>query len=108
VAEIETEMINDFVHEHNGVQRDRDLDLPCVCLRHLEAIVRRAPETELGNRMVLHSALVLRRTAENMERLALRHGGLHMEMATDEELGSPERGLNLLVGQPNVRPAGSS
>jgi hypothetical protein len=30
-----------------------------------------------------------------------------MEMATDEELGSPERGLNLLVGQPNVRPAGS-
>ena len=54
-----------------------------------------------------HSALVLRRTAENMERLALRQGGLHMEMATDEEL-SPERGLNLLVGQPNVRPAGSS
>jgi GTP-binding protein EngB required for normal cell division len=108
VAEIEAEMINDFVHEHSGVQRDSDLDLPCVCLRHLEAIVRRAPGTELGNRMVLHSALVLRRTAENMERLALRHGGLHMEMATDEELGSPERGLNLLVGQPNVRPAGSN
>jgi GTP-binding protein EngB required for normal cell division len=108
VSEIEAEAINDFVHEHKGVQPDSDVELPCICLRHLEAILRRAPETDLGSRIVSHSALVLRRTAENMERLALRQGGLHMEMATDEELGSPERGLNLLVGQPNVRPTGSS
>ena len=107
VAETESESIYDFVHEHQHVGRDSDVDLPCACLKHLEAIVRRVPETELANGMVLQSALVLRRTAENMERLALRHGGLHMEMAIDEELASPERGLNLLVGQPNVRPAGS-
>ena len=93
---------------YQDVQRDSDVDLPCVCLRHLEAIVQKAPETELANRMVLQSAVVLKRTAENMERFALRHGGLHMELVTDEELGSPEKGLNLLVGQPNVRPAGSS
>jgi hypothetical protein len=43
-----------------------------------------------------------------MERFALRHGGLHMELVTEEELKSPEKGLNLLVGQPNVRPLGPS
>jgi hypothetical protein len=43
-----------------------------------------------------------------MERFALRHGGHHLELVTDEEFGSPEKALNLLVGQPNVRPAGGN
>jgi GTP-binding protein EngB required for normal cell division len=108
VAEIEDETIKNFVREYRGVQRDSDVELPCVCLRHLHAIIKRAPETELASRMVLQSAAVLERTAENMERFALRHGGLHMELVTEEELKSPEKGLNLLVGQPNVRPLGRS
>jgi GTP-binding protein EngB required for normal cell division len=108
VAETEEETICNFVREYHDVQRDSDVDLPCVCLRHLEAIVQMAPETELTNHMVLQSAAVLERTAENMERFALRHAGLHMELVTKEELESPEKGLNLLVGQPNVRPIGSS
>jgi hypothetical protein len=107
-AETEGQIICNFVREYHDVQRDGDADLPCVCLRHLEAIVQMAPETELANRMVLQSAAVLERTAENMERFALRHAGLHMELVTKEELESPEKGLNLLVGQPNVRPIGSS
>jgi len=108
VAETEGEVIATFVRENENLRRGSDVDLPCVCLRHLEAIVQRAPQTELANRMVLQSAGVLQRTAENMERFALRHGGHHMELATEEERGSAEKGLNLLVGQPNVRPAGSS
>jgi GTPase Era involved in 16S rRNA processing len=108
VAEIEGEVIGSFVRDNQNVRRDSDAELPCVCLRHLKAIVQRAPETGLANRMVLQSAAVLRRTAENMERFALRHGGHHMEFVTEEELGSAEKGLNLLVGQPNVRPVGSS
>ena len=58
---------------------------------------------DLAKGLLLKSAAVLERTAENMQRFALRHGGLHMELTTDEELGSPEIGLNLAVGQPNVR-----
>ena len=108
VAETEGEIIATFVRENENLRRDSDVELPCVCLRHLGAIVQRAPRTELANRMVLQCAAVLERTAENMERFALRHGGHHMELVTEEELGSAEKGLNLLVGQPNVRPAGSS
>jgi GTP-binding protein EngB required for normal cell division len=107
VAETEDAAMNDFVLEH-AVLPPEDDDLPCVCLRHLNGILQKAPETHLANRLLLHSAMVLERTAENMERFALRHGGLHMELATDDELRSPEKGLNLLVGQPNVRPTGSN
>lgn len=107
VSEIEAETIDDFVRENQHIEQDTEIELPCVCLRHLEAIVEKAPDRELANRMVSQSAAVLKRIAENMERFALRHGGRHMELVTDEELGSPEKALNLLVGQPNVRPAGS-
>jgi hypothetical protein len=107
VAEAEGAIINNFVREYHDVQPDNDVDLPCVCLWHLQAVIERTPGTELANRMVLQSAAVLERTAENMERFALRHGGHHMELVTEEEMGSPEKGLNLLVGQPNVRPVGS-
>jgi hypothetical protein len=107
VAETESEIISEFVQENENLHASDEADLPCVCLRHLEAILERVPDLELADRMVIRSAAVLKRTAENMERFALRHGGHHMELVVDEELGSPEKGLNLLVGQPNVRPEGS-
>jgi len=106
VAEVEAETIDRFVRGNQDLRPDADL--PCVCLRHLHAVVRKASASELAVRMVLQSAMVLKRTAENMERFALRHGGHHLELVTDEELGAPEKGLNLLVGQPNVRPAGAN
>jgi GTP-binding protein EngB required for normal cell division len=105
VAQTEDATMNDFVLEYATPLRE-DNDLPCVCLRHLKGILQKAP-TNFANRLLVRSALVLERTAENMERFALRHGGLHLELATDDELASPEKGLNLLVGQPNVRPTGS-
>ncbi len=107
VAETESETICDFVRDNESLDAASEVDLPCVCLRHLKAIVEKVPKSELASRMVSQSADVLKRTAENMERFALRHGGRHMDLVTDEEWGSPEKALNLLVGQPNVRPAGS-
>ena len=107
VAEIESEIIDIFVRDHESLSSSDEDDLPCVCLRHLKAIVERVPHSKLASQMVAHSAAVLQRTAENMERFAMRHGGHHMELVTDEELASPEKALNLLVGQPNVRPTGS-
>jgi hypothetical protein len=54
----------------------------------------------MANQLLLRSAAVLERTAENTQRLALRPRGLHMELATDEQLRSPEIVLNVVVGQP--------
>jgi GTP-binding protein EngB required for normal cell division len=106
VAETEALIIDHFTRE-SASRPLEDTQLPCVCLRHLYAIIRKAPNSEFVHRLLLHSANVLERTAENMQRFALRHGGLHMELATDDDLRSPETALNLLVGQPNVRPVGS-
>ncbi|MGH9716191.1 MAG: dynamin family protein [Candidatus Acidiferrales bacterium] len=106
VAETEASAINNLALEFRS-SPPADDQLPCVCIGHLYAILGRVGEAEWADRLLLRSASALERTAENMQRFALRHGGLHMELATDEEVRSPERGLNLLVGQPNVRPAGS-
>jgi GTP-binding protein EngB required for normal cell division len=108
VAEMENVMINDFVRGWQDVGQDRPTEPPCVCLRHLYGILLQTTASEMANRLLVHSAVVLERTAENMERFALRHGGLHLELTTEEEWSSPEKGLNLLVGQPNVRAGGSS
>ena len=107
VAETESEVIDKFLRDSESRQTDNEADLPCVCLRHLKAIVEKKPHSEFVSRIVAQSAAVLKRTAENMERFAMLHGGRHMELVTDEELASPEKALNLLVGQPNVRPMGS-
>lgn len=104
VAGVEAETVSGFVHENRDF--GANTELPCVCLRHLRAIIEKAPDSALASRMVTQSVMAFKRTAENMERFALRHGGHHLELVTDEELGSPEKGLNLLVGQPNVRPEG--
>lgn len=108
IALAEKAAIKDFLRRYEELLLDQSNDLPCACVRHLYCALSEIGDREVANSLLLHSAIALERTAENMERLALRHGGLHMELATDEELGSPEKGLNLLVGQPNVRPAGSA
>jgi GTP-binding protein EngB required for normal cell division len=105
VAATEEETISEFVRAHKDTEKKADESLPCVCLAHLVGILQRAPDTALANRMVARSAAVFERIAESMQRFALRHGGLHMELVTEEERQSPEVGLNLLVGQPNVRPS---
>jgi len=104
VAEAEEAAISEFVRQSQETPQENAQELRCACLRHTYAILSKITDAELAKRFLLHSAAVLERTAENMERFALRHGGLHMELAAEDELVSPEKGLNLLVGQPNVRP----
>jgi Dynamin family len=98
----EENVIQEFLAAYLEAPAQKESNLPCVCLRHLRAILQKAPGTALANRLVLHCAAALERTAENMERFAMRHGGLHRELLTDDDLASPEKGLNLLVGQTNV------
>jgi len=104
VKAVECAVLTDFVKERMNLGTSDQDDLPSVCLTHLLAIVARAPEASLAKSMVEHSAAVFERLAESMQRFALHHGGSHMELATQEEHQSPERCLNLIVGQPNVHP----
>ncbi len=106
VGDCERDVLERFAREYQETERKSDFEVPCVCLRHLGGILDATAEPGLAKRLVSHSATVLQRTAENLERYALRHGGLHMELVTKEELEAPEKGLCLLVGQSNVRPLG--
>ena len=106
VAECERSVVERFVREYQETEQKSDFEVPCVCLRHLEAILEATAGPDLAKSLISHSVAVLQRIAENLERYALRHGGLHMELVTKEELEAPETSLGLLVGQPNVRPLG--
>ena len=104
VKAVERAVLADFIKDSTNRGARDQYELPSVCLTHLLAIVGNAPESELAQSIVRHSAVVFERLAESMQRFALHHGGSHMELATQEEYQSPERCLNLIVGQPNVHP----
>jgi len=104
VKAVERAVLADFIKDSTNRGARDQYELPSVCLTHLLAIVGSAPESELAQSIVRHSAVVFERLAESMQRFALHHGGSHMELATQEEYQSPERCLNLIVGQPNVHP----
>jgi hypothetical protein len=104
VKAVESAVLTDFVKERTNLETSDQDGLPSVCLTHLLAIVASVPLSSLAKSIVEHSAAVFERLAESMQRSALHHGGSHMELATQEEYQSPERCLNLIVGQPNVHP----
>jgi len=104
VKAIERALLAEFIKDDTSLEASDPYELPLVCLTHLLAIVASAPESTLAESMVKHSAAVFERLAESMQRFALHHSGSHMELATQEEYESPERCLNLIVGQPNVHP----
>jgi hypothetical protein len=107
VSETETRVVDVFVRELDPLLADGPKEPPSACLRHIRMILQKVPE-EFTVRFVVHAAVVLERTAENLERYALRHAGRHQEFVSIEERDAPEKALNLLVGQPNVRPDGGS
>lgn len=104
VRVVEGAVLADFIKDARNLGPTDQYKLPSVCLTHLLAIVDSAPDRDLAESMVKHSAGVFERLAESMQRFALHHGGSHMELASQEEYQSAERCLNLLVGQPNVHP----
>jgi GTP-binding protein EngB required for normal cell division len=105
VLKLEQESIDHLIRTHAHEKTESGDGLPCLCLAHLLGILGKAPAAAFANRVVLHMAAVFDRTAENLQRFALHHGGSHMELVTEEEARSPEIGLNLLVGQPNIMPS---
>jgi hypothetical protein len=71
----------------------------------LEDRVGHEEPTEQGrdlNQLLSCEAVLLEHTAEDMQRYAIKHGGLRRYLATGEEYNAPLRGLELLVGHRNV------
>ena len=55
-----------------------------------------------GRRLVLREAAMLERTAEDMQRYAIKHDALRRHLVSQEENDAPLLGLQLLTGHRSV------
>lgn len=77
--------------------------LPNLCVPHLEILGSKVQGKAAFRELLVHEARVLEQLAENMQRFALKHEGLSMHLAKEEERKAPRQALTLLVGHPNSR-----
>lgn len=77
--------------------------LPNLCVPHLEILGSRVQDKVAFRDLFLHEARVFEQLAESMQRFALKHEGLSMHLAKEEERKAPRQALTLLVGHPNSR-----
>jgi GTP-binding protein EngB required for normal cell division len=77
--------------------------LPNVpCLRHLELLINSADQAHTREVLLLRGAEAIERTAEDMQRYAIKHDALRRHLASREEVESGLLGLQLLCGHRNL------
>ena len=69
-----------------------------ICLPHLRLLVSRSASESFARYLVEMEADLLERTAEDMQRYAVRHDGLRRALTSAEERRAYVYGLQLLVG----------
>lgn len=82
---------------------DNDREMPACCLAHLGSVIRvlgcDSPESR---RMIRTHAAFLERTAEDLERYALKHDALRRYLTSEEERRASQIALLLLAGHRNL------
>jgi GTP-binding protein EngB required for normal cell division len=76
--------------------------LPALCLPHLELLLRDLDDKPVRQNLLLREAVMMERTAEDMQRYAIKHDALRRHLVSKEEKDAPLLGLQLLTGHRNV------
>lgn len=80
----------------------RPLAVSALCLPHLELLLRHIHDVSVRQRLFLREAAVMERTAEDMQRYAIKHDALRRHLVSQEENDAPLLGLQLLTGHRSV------
>lgn len=73
-----------------------------LCVPHLELLLNQIDDEPLRPRLLLREAAVMERTAEDMQRYAIKHDALRRHLASQEENEAPLLALQLLSGHRSV------
>lgn len=76
--------------------------ISALCLPHLELLLRHVHDVPLRQQLLLREAAAMERTAEDMQRYAIKHDALRRHLVSREENDAPLLGLQLLAGHRNV------
>jgi hypothetical protein len=77
-------------------------DALVMCLPHLELLLRHVDDVSVRKRLLMREATVIERTAEDMQRYAIKHDALRRHLLSKEENDAPLLALQLLTGHRNV------
>lgn len=69
-----------------------------LCLPHARLLVAAVGDVRLRIKLIAREAAILRRTAEDMRRYALRHDGVRRYLASEEEKGAAQKALSMIAG----------
>ena len=78
------------------------MPLSPLCLPHLRLVLERTTDGELSRHLLEGEADLLERTAEDMQRYAMRHDALRRALTSAEDRNSYLQGLQMLVGHKAV------
>lgn len=81
---------------------DRNFHAHACCLPHLTLLVDYLGPGEPAQRLILSHAALLERTAEDLQRYALKHDALRRHLTSEEERRASQLTLLLLAGHRNV------
>jgi GTP-binding protein EngB required for normal cell division len=76
--------------------------VPVSCLHHLALVVRALRDGELSQKLVISHARLFERTAEDLQRYAIKFEGLRRFLASAEERQASHLAMILLAGHRNV------
>ena len=81
---------------------DANLRSPACCLPHLTMLVQFLGAGKDSQRLIASHAVLLERTAEDLQRYAIKHDALRRHLASEEERRASQLALLLLAGHRNV------
>ncbi len=80
----------------------RAAQIPACCLPHLAMVVERLGPGEATRELLVAHAALLERTAEDLQRYALKHDALRRHLISEEERRAAQIALLLLAGHRNL------
>ncbi|MGO9340393.1 MAG: hypothetical protein ACLPY1_23195 [Terracidiphilus sp.] len=91
-------MVRSIVLKIQKTEESHQHLLPALCLPHLELVLRHLDDTSARQDLLLREAAMMERTAEDMQRYAIKHDALRRHLVSKEENDAPLLGLQLLTG----------
>jgi len=73
-----------------------------LCVPHLQLLLNQIDDESLRPRLLLREAAVMERTAEDMQRYAIKHDAVRRHLVSQEENDAPLLALQLLSGHRSV------
>lgn len=82
--------------------QDSNARMPACCLPHLKLVTEVIGPGQISSRFLTAHAALMERTAEDLQRYALKHSALRRHLASEEERSASILALLLLAGHRNV------